>query len=172
MTATLTPEQLEVLANAMDILGSGASYDMSDLENLSIILKLEVSSTDQKRLLQDADILDFLGIYPDDGDVVPETLQIKALQRGVIRLRLIGTEPLFMNRMSAKAKQVLLVGSKKKTTAEKANIKHDPMREFVDAMDRNMGDGPTALLQRIDYVVLENMINDLLPAADLVAVAE
>lgn len=82
----------------------------------------------------------------------PETLQIKALQRGVIRLRLIGTEPLFMNRMSAKAKQVLLVGSKKKTTAEKANIKHDPMREFVDAMDRNMATGPTALLQRIDAI--------------------
>lgn len=79
MTATLTTEQLEVLANAMDILGSGVSFDMSDLENLSIILKLEVSSTDQKRLLQDADILDFLGIYPDDGDVVPETLQITGM---------------------------------------------------------------------------------------------
>lgn len=61
-----------------------------------------------------------------------------------MRLRIIGVTPMFMNRMSAKVKQGLLVGSKKKTAAERINIKHNPFQEFVDSAEI-VNSGPTAL---------------------------
>lgn len=59
-------------------------------------------------------------------------------------VRIIGTTPLFQNRMSAKVLQGLLVGSKKKTAAERAQIKHNPLEEFR-ASAETVPDGPTAL---------------------------
>lgn len=38
------------------------------------------------------------------------TLQIDALKQGRIKLRLIGTTPMYMNSMSIKAKRDLLIG--------------------------------------------------------------
>lgn len=61
------------------------------------------------------------------------TLQIDALKQGRIRLRLIGTTPMYMNNMSIKAKRDLLLGGGKKTAAEKKELKHDPEREFRDS---------------------------------------
>jgi len=69
---------------------------------------------------------------------------IKPLQQGFVTLRIIGTTPMFQNRMAAKAKQQLLVGGGKKTKAERAHIKHDPMQEFRDSAEI-LPDGPTAL---------------------------
>jgi hypothetical protein len=40
-----------------------------------------------------------------------------------------------MNRMSAKAKQTLLVGGRKKTAAERVLLKHDPLTEYRDSME-------------------------------------
>lgn len=74
--------------------------------------------------------------------VVPE------LRRGVVRLRIIGQTPMFQNRMAAKAKQQLLVGGRKKTAADKAQIKHHPVAEFRDSLER-IGHGPTALGLRV-----------------------
>lgn len=79
----------------------------------------------------------------DDAEIL-----IPELQRGVIRLRLIGQTPLFMNRMAAKAKQQLLVGGRRKTQSERAEIKHDPFTEYRDSMER-IGDGPAALGLRV-----------------------
>lgn len=71
-------------------------------------------------------------------------IQIKPLQQGTLKLRIIGTTPLYQNRMSEKTKQGLLVGSKKKTAAEKIEIKHHPIDEYRSAAE-TMQEGPTAL---------------------------
>lgn len=71
-------------------------------------------------------------------------LIIPPLQQGRIKLRLIGTTPLYQNRMAAKAKQQLLVGGAKKTKAERATIKHNPLQEYRDSAEI-LTTGPTAL---------------------------
>lgn len=73
---------------------------------------------------------------------------IPPLQRGVTRIRIIGETPLFQNRMTAKVKAGLLVGSQKKTKAERVAIKHHPFDEFRDSAEILDG-GPTALGLRI-----------------------
>ena len=62
-------------------------------------------------------------------------ITIKEVEMEAITVRLIGQTPLFINRMSAKAKRDLLLGSKEKTKADKAEIRHsDPIQEFRDSM--------------------------------------
>lgn len=73
-----------------------------------------------------------------------DTLQIDALKRGHITMRLIGQTPFYFNAMSAKAKRDLLIGGGRKSAAEKANIKHNPEQEFRDSVYR-MPSGPTLL---------------------------
>lgn len=72
------------------------------------------------------------------------TLHIDALKQGRVTLRMIGTTPLYYNAMSAKVKHGLQVGTAKKTTAQKREIKHNPEQEFRDTMYRQ-ATGPTAL---------------------------
>lgn len=72
------------------------------------------------------------------------TLQIDALKQGRVTLKLIGTTPLYMNSMSAKAKRTLLLGGGKKTAAEKKELKHDPEAEFRSSVYR-LPSGPTLL---------------------------
>lgn len=67
---------------------------------------------------------------------------IPALRMAKTRFRIVGTMPLFQNRMAEKAKQTLLIGGRKKTAADKANIKHNPPEEFRSSME-TMRDGPT-----------------------------
>lgn len=76
-------------------------------------------------------------------------IHVPPLHRGKIKLRIIGQTPLFMNRMAAKAKQQLLVGGRKKTAADKAKLKHDPMAEYRDSMERLPGEAPTYLAMRV-----------------------
>jgi hypothetical protein len=75
-------------------------------------------------------------------------IQIQPLKRGMCKLRIIGTTPLFQNRMSNKVKGMLLVGGSKKTRAEKLEIKHDPYQEFRDSAEILEG-GPAALGLRV-----------------------
>ena len=74
---------------------------------------------------------------------------IPPLHRGEIKLRIIGQTPMFQNRMAAKAKQTLIVGGRKKTAADKAKIKHSPLDEYRDSMERLPGDDPTCLGLRV-----------------------
>lgn len=79
-----------------------------------------------------------------------ETIEIPALKRATIKLRLIGTTPMFQNRMTEKAKQSFLAGSSgegkgKKKTGE---IKHHPLDEFRSSAEQ-MDTGPTALGVRV-----------------------
>lgn len=79
------------------------------------------------------------------------SIEIPVLKMGVTRIRLIGETPLFQNRMSAKAQQQLLVGGRKKSKAERADIKHDPFAEYRNAMERMpfRGSNPTILGLRV-----------------------
>jgi hypothetical protein len=82
-----------------------------------------------------------------------ETAEIKVmpLRRASAKLRIIGTTPMFQNRMANKVKQGLLVGTKKKTKAERVEIKHNPIQEYRDSMEV-IKDGPTALGLRVTAV--------------------
>lgn len=64
------------------------------------------------------------------------TLQIDALKQGRIKLRMIGTTPLYYNAMSLKVKHTLQAGGAKKTAAEKRELKHDPENEFRESVYR------------------------------------
>lgn len=73
------------------------------------------------------------------------TLEIDPLKQGRIRLRIIGRTPLYFNSMSAKVMRDLIIGTPKKTAAEKAaQMKHNPEQEFWDSTVR-LSDGPTFL---------------------------
>lgn len=60
-------------------------------------------------------------------------LQIDELKQGRIKLRMIGTTPLYFNSMSSKAMRDLLIGAGKKTAAQKKDIKHNPEQEFRES---------------------------------------
>ena len=76
------------------------------------------------------------------------TLIIPPIRQEIIKLRIIGTTPMFQNRMAEKARQQLLVGSAKKTKAERVEIKHDPLSEFRSSAEM-LKTGPTALGFRV-----------------------
>lgn len=75
-------------------------------------------------------------------------IQVPRLTQGIATLRIIGMTPLFQNRMANKAKQTLLVGGRRKTAADRAQLKHDPIQEYRDSAEI-MPDGPTALGMRV-----------------------
>lgn len=75
-------------------------------------------------------------------------ISVKPLKRASVRLRIIGETPLFQNRMAEKAMQQLLVGGRKKTKADRAEIKHDPVAEFRSSVEM-MDGGATALGLRV-----------------------
>jgi hypothetical protein len=71
-------------------------------------------------------------------------LTVPPLRRGSTKIRIVGTTPLFQNRMENKAKQQLLVGGAKRGTADKSKIKHNPHQEYLDSAEILLT-GPTAL---------------------------
>ena len=71
-------------------------------------------------------------------------IQIQPIQQSELKLTLIGTTPLYYHAMSAKVKRDLLIGSGKKTAAERKGIKHDPEQEFRDSIYK-IRSGPTLL---------------------------
>ena len=76
-------------------------------------------------------------------------ISIPPLRRATTRVRIIGQTPMFQNRMSAKAMQQLLVGGRKKTAADKVNIKHDPITEYRASMEMLTVPGDTLLGLRV-----------------------
>lgn len=76
---------------------------------------------------------------------------IQPLKRATINLRIIGTTPLFQNRMAEKVKHTLLVGGQKKGKADRAAIKHDPLTEYRSSAEILPG-GPTALGLKVTAV--------------------
>lgn len=80
-----------------------------------------------------------------------EEIQVPILKQASAKLRIVGTTPLFQNRMAHKAKTTLLVGGKRKTAVERAQIKHDPYTEYRDSAEI-LADGPTGLGLRVTAV--------------------
>lgn len=78
-------------------------------------------------------------------------ITVEPLHRARMTVRIVGMTPLFQNRMSNKVTQILLVGGKKKTKAERVGIKHDPLCEYRDSAEI-LSDGPTALGLRVTAV--------------------
>jgi hypothetical protein len=72
------------------------------------------------------------------------TLHIDPLKQGRVKMRIIGSTPMFFNSMSLKAQRSLLLGGGKKTASEKKELKHDPETEFRDSVNRTLN-GPTLL---------------------------
>src|SRR3990167_168807 len=79
-----------------------------------------------------------------DPTLVSGPITIQALSSRTATFRIIGTQPMLQNRMANKVIGGLLVGTHKKTRAERVEIKHDPLAEFRSAVEM-MHDGPTAL---------------------------
>lgn len=75
-------------------------------------------------------------------------IQVTPLKRASTRLRIIGETPMFQNRMAQKAKLTLLTGGGRKTKAERAGIKHNPLQEYRDSAEI-IKDGPTVLGLRV-----------------------
>lgn len=73
-----------------------------------------------------------------------ETIIIPRLKQHSLRLRIIGVRPLYQNRTSEKVRHELLVGGKRKTAAERQEIKHRPFDEYRNSAER-VDSGPTAL---------------------------
>jgi hypothetical protein len=63
-----------------------------------------------------------------------DPMEIHTLKQGRIKLRMLGQTPMYFNSMSSKSMRDLLVGSGKKTAAEKKEIKHNPEQEFRDSI--------------------------------------
>jgi hypothetical protein len=82
---------------------------------------------------------------------VDTEIQVTRLKLGTVRLRIVGQTPLFQNRMANKAKEQLLVGGRKKTKADRAHIKHDPLTEFRNSAEV-LPTGPTALGLRVTAI--------------------
>ena len=62
------------------------------------------------------------------------TIVVPEVQREEATFTLLGSTGLFCHRMSAKAKKQLMLGGRKKTAAERLELKHDPRAEFRASM--------------------------------------
>jgi hypothetical protein len=70
-------------------------------------------------------------------------LTVVRLKKKKIVFCILGQTPLIMNKLSAKAKQQLLLPDRKtRGAAREQSLKHDPYQEFLDAMHKT--DDPTA----------------------------
>jgi hypothetical protein len=78
-------------------------------------------------------------------------ITVQPLRRASAKLRIIGLQPLYQNRMPAKVQQGLLVGTRKKTKVERIEIKHNPLSEYQSSMEI-VSAGPTALGVRVTAV--------------------
>lgn len=71
---------------------------------------------------------------PTKKQVQDDEVYISNVERETTTVRVLGRSPIILNRMSMKAKQVLLAGAPKKTASEKqANLKHDVFAEYRDS---------------------------------------
>ena len=63
-----------------------------------------------------------------------DAIVIQSVERESVTIPLVGTSGLYCHRMSAKAKNQLMLGGRKKSLAERVELKHDPLAEFIDSM--------------------------------------
>lgn len=76
-----------------------------------------------------------------------DSITVLEIQQGRVEFCVLGTSPLIFNRMTAKARRDLLLGTEKKNKAERAaNLKHTPPDEFRNSAGRIEGDDTPARL--------------------------
>jgi hypothetical protein len=76
-----------------------------------------------------------------------EMFSIQPLELGQVRMFVLGTSPLVMNRMSKKAREQLLEPDRTMNRAERARtLKHDPAGEFNESIYRCREDGAPTLV--------------------------
>ena len=63
-----------------------------------------------------------------------DTVHVQRIASKAYAITIVGTTGLYLHKMSQKAQRDLLLGGKKKTSAEKQTIKHDPIQEFRNSM--------------------------------------
>lgn len=73
-----------------------------------------------------------------------EAIDIKAIEREVLDLCLVGVTPLVFNSMSAKALHDLLFPPNKTKAERKTTMKHDPLAEYQNSI-HHLPEGPTLL---------------------------
>lgn len=74
-------------------------------------------------------------------------IQVDPIRDQTLRVSILGTRPLILNRMSEKARQQLLLPSGRKNAAEKASsLKHNPLEEFRAAPYTLGDDGASTYL--------------------------
>ena len=61
-----------------------------------------------------------------------QELQISQFKKNRVRLRMVGTTPLYFNSMSVKTMRDL-AAPKEKTKKKNTGMKHDPIKEFYDS---------------------------------------
>lgn len=60
---------------------------------------------------------------------------VSLIQQSEVTVRVLGTTPLYLHRLGAKArKELMLGGNRKKPASTTRSLKHDPAKEYVDAM--------------------------------------
>lgn len=70
-------------------------------------------------------------------------MDIQEISFGTVTFNLLGTSPLIVHRFSTKARQELLMPSRRKNAAERAQtLKHDPVKEFQECFYRTRGVKP------------------------------
>lgn len=74
------------------------------------------------------------------------TISITQIKHDSIDIQLIGRTPLYCHRLAQKAKTQLLIGGRKKTAAERLEVKHHPMEEFRASMDVHHDRHPNAVV--------------------------
>ena len=73
-------------------------------------------------------------------------IEIIEVKKEFVRVGIIGTTPIILNRMSEKTRQELLLPKGRKTAAEKKGVlKHDPIEEYRSSPYRMPEDQPTYL---------------------------
>lgn len=66
-----------------------------------------------------------------------QTLKISQFKKGRVRLRMVGTTPLYFNSMSVKTMRDLAAPKEKvKGKKQLTGMKHDPIREFYELSSR------------------------------------
>lgn len=76
-----------------------------------------------------------------------ESIEVLEVRRGKVEVCILGTSPIILNRMSQKAREVLLLPRGPKSAAEKkSTLKHNPPEEFRASAHTTAEPGPTRLL--------------------------
>lgn len=83
---------------------------------------------------------------PKASDLAPTVVEVPRIETHKLRVNILGTSPLILNRMSEKARQELLMPRGRMNAAQKqSNLKHDPLAEFRASPYTLPPDAPTLL---------------------------